>query len=149
MDEIAEDDVAPPRRHRSGCLMGCLGAVLFVILAVGGLVGVTAWTLYHDIHGDGRLSAILDTVRGDERATAVIGGGFSVMEIERRSFPTKGGQALAYHLVLVGPNGESTLDARLEPSRDGLKLVSIILTGPGGQTLWLKGGTANPWMRSI
>jgi hypothetical protein len=149
MDEIAENDVArAPRRH-SGCLMGCLGAVLFVILAVGGLVGVAAWTLYHDIHGDGRLTAILDTVRGDERATAVIGGGFTVMEIERHSFPMKAGQALAYHLILVGPNGESALDARLEPSREGLKIVAIILTGPDGQTLWLKGGTANPWMRSI
>ena len=149
MDEIAEDDVArPPRRH-SGCLMGCLGAVLFVVLAAGGIIGVTAWTLYHDIHGDARLTAILDTVRGDERATAVIGGTFRVMEIERRSFPTKPGQALAYHLVLVGANGESTLDVRLEPSREGLKIVTIVLTGPDGQALWLKGGSANPWMRSI
>ncbi len=132
-----EETSAKPRR---GCLWGCLAVVLLVLLGAGGTVGYVAWNMYSTIHSDPRLRAILETVRGNARARAVLGGHYTMMEVEHRSFPAKTGREMAetYKLVIIGSGGKSFLDVRLEPGTGGMKLVSMVLTGPEGQQVTLK-----------
>ena len=146
MDEFDEHE--PPPRRSWGCLKGCLGAVLLVVLFAGAAIGFTAWRIYESFRDDPELTAIVDVARADARVNTALGGRFTVMEIEHRSFPLKSGkQAQAYRLVLIGANGQSTLDVRLEPAGGGPRIATMTLTGPDGHTVWLKGGAPNPWMR--
>jgi len=138
-DDVEEETSVQPRR-RSGCLRGCLIVVVLLLLAVGGTIGYVAWNMYGVIHSDARLQAILQTVRGDGRAQAVLGSHYAMMEVEHQTFPAKTGNRLAeaYELVLIGGTGKSFLDVRLEPGAGGMKLVSMVLTGPEGQQVTIK-----------
>ena len=140
MDQYPNEGAPAEPRRRSGCLWGCLAAVLLVLLAAGGTAGYVAWTMYSAIHSDPRLQAILETVRGNAQARAVLGEHYTMMEVEHRSFPAGKKMAETYRLVIVGGTGKSFLDVRLEPGPGGMKLVSMVLTGPDGQRVTLKAG---------
>ncbi len=137
-------DPVPPRRGH-GCFFGCAVVLLLILAVGGGGIGYVAWNLYRAVHSDPQMIAVLDSVRADPRAAGVIGRGAQVMQIERRSFPLSGkrGQAVTYRLLLVGPAGESLVEARLEPLGEGKAIVALKLTGPEGQVIWLMGPKAH------
>lgn len=145
MSQPEADDTPKPARRRPGCLWGCLGVFLLVVVLAAGGIWFTAWKVYREFQNDTQLTAILDAVRSNPRAEAILGRDFRVMEIERHTFPMpKGkGHAQTYRLVLIGGGGESQVDVRLEPSKSGMSIVMMQLTAPNGQVIWLMGpGTA-------
>ena len=131
----------PPRRRSHGCLWGCFWVVLFFVLAVGGTIGYTAWTLYQGFQNDPRLQAILTVVHDNEQVRAEFGGEVYVMEVDRKSFPLPKheGRATTYRLVLIGRSGRGELNVRLETRASHTKTVTMILTAPDGHTSALVG----------
>jgi len=148
--EPSEQDL-PPRRRSHGCLWGCFWVVLFFVLAVGGTIGYTAWTLYQGFHNDPRLQAILTVVHDNERVRAEFGGEAYVMEVDRKSFPLPKheGRATTYRLVLIGRSGKGELNVRLETRSNHTKTVTMILTAPDGRTRALVGKVPEKPLPSI
>jgi hypothetical protein len=136
MDETSYETV-PPRR-RSGCLKGCLIVLLGLVLLTGAGIGLIAWKLYSEFRADPRLQAVVMAAERDGRARDELGRHFAVMQVDRRFFPAKGGKAEDFRLVLIGPNGERVLTARLEPAHGGMKIVSMTLTAPDGRSIVLR-----------
>ena len=139
MDPSSED--LPQRRRSHGCLWGCLGVVLFFIVAVGGTVGYMAWNLYQGFGDDPHLQAILVIAHNSEMVRDEFGGKVFVTEVDRNSFPLPrhDGHATTYRLVLIGRNGQGELNARLETKAGQTKTLTIILTCPDGRTRALVG----------
>ncbi|MBU6297701.1 MAG: hypothetical protein KGJ79_04850 [Alphaproteobacteria bacterium] len=137
----------PP--HRFGCLKGCLTAVLLGILVAGGLIGFLSWKIYRGFEGDHHLQTILNIANNDGRVRAELGGTFYVMEIERQTFPYGKGRAIAYQLMLVGPNGKGELDVRLEPKDGRTVIVSMILTGPDRRPIAIIGKGPQSLLQTI
>jgi hypothetical protein len=146
MDSYSDEEASAQPRRRFGCLWGCLIIALLLFLATGGTIGYVAWNMYQAIHSEPRLQAILQTVHGNAHAQTVLGNHYTMMEVEHRSFPVTGrrGMAETYKLVLIGSTGKSFLDVRLEPGHGGMKLVSMVLTGPHGEQVVLKPSQHRP-----
>jgi hypothetical protein len=146
----AQEQEMPPRRH-SGCLWGCLGTLGLLLLLAGGGIGYTAYTLYREMQGDPQLAMILETVRNDGRATAVIGGDFHVMQVERLTFslPKGRGFATTYKILLIGAGGESMVNVRLDAWRKEKAIVSLTVTGNDGRVVRLVPKTAQADTDSI
>ena len=146
MDSYSDEETSAHPRRRFGCLWGCLIIALLLFLVTGGTIGYVAWNMYQAIHSEPRLQAIFATVDSNPRAQQVLGGHYTMMEVEHRTFPATGRRGITetYRLVLIGGTGKSYLDARLEPGRGGMKLVSMILTGPAGELVVLKTSPHKP-----
>ncbi|HEY0281497.1 MAG TPA: hypothetical protein VGC27_02610 [Rhizomicrobium sp.] len=131
---------APPRR-RSGCLWGCLGLLLAVVILLGGVFGYTAWFLHKSLDGDPHLQTIMAIVRDDARAEAVLGRNIKLVEVEDRTFAmgTGIGKSASYILRLIGSNGEGVLKVKLDLSDGKTNVTLMILTGPDGLSHILAG----------
>ena len=135
--------------RRSGGLKGCL-IVLVALALIGGMaVAVIAWRFYREFQSDPRVQSIVMALKADTRARAVFGGPFVVMEVERHTFPMASGgrDAEDYRLTVVSRTGKSIVDARLEPVGMGTKIVELKLSGPNGETVWLKSHRRSPFLR--
>lgn len=143
-DQPPADSAAPGGRNDargcpSGCLWGCLGIVALIVLLVGGGIYLTARTLYHTIENDPQISAILDQIRRNPEAIAVIGDDAFVMQFEKRVAPPsgKGGVVTSYDIVLVGDDGLSRMQVRLETHGRDTEIRAIRLTAPDGHSVSL------------
>jgi len=132
---------APPPRRRSGCLWGCLGLLLIVVVGVGGFFGYSAWVLHQGFENDSRLQTIMAIVRHDARAEAVLGRNIKIMEVESHTFAvtTETGKTASYTLRLIGSNGEGVLEVNLDLNGKKAKVTLMILTGSDGHPHTLVG----------
>jgi flagellar basal body-associated protein FliL len=131
---------APPRR-RSGCLWGCLGVLLILVIILGGVFGYTAWFLHKNFDGDSRIQTIMAIVQSDARAAAVLGHNIHIAGVESRTFAmgTGIGKSASYTLRLIGSNGEGVLKVNLDLSGGKTKVTLMILTGSDGHPHTLVG----------
>ena len=128
-------------RRRSGCLWGCLGLVLIVVIGLGGVFGYSAWFLHKGLESDSRIQTIMAIVRDNARAEAVLGGDIHIVEVESRTFTmgTGVGKSASYTLRLIGSNGEGVLKVDLDLSGEKTKVTLMILTGTDGHPHTLVG----------
>lgn len=131
----------PPRRKSGGCLWGCLGAVLIVLVVLGGIFGFGAWFLHRNMDNDSRLQTIMAIVRDDPRAATVLGNDIRIANIDSRTFvmATGAGKTATYTLRLVGSRGEGVLEAKLDLNHAQPKVTSMVLTGTDGHPHTLVG----------
>jgi hypothetical protein len=124
----------PPRRGSGGCLWGCLGLVLIVVVGLGGVVGYSAWFLHKGFENDARLQTIMAIVRDDPRAVAVLGRNIHIVGVESHTFimATGAGKTASYTLRLVGSDGEGVLKVDLDLNHGKTKVTLMILTGADG-----------------
>ncbi len=124
----------PRRNGSSGCLWGCLIALVLVSLPVilAGAWGVWMWTEGYKRDPTLRLAAEL--VKSDGLAQQVLGSGIVVRGVESDSFSWMPGMSRhSYDLTLEGSRGEGDLEVTAHAGRDGPHLDSAILTGPDGR----------------
>ena len=142
----------PPRRGSGGCLWGCLGLVLIVVVGLGGVVGYSAWFLHKGFENDARLQTIMAIVRDDPRAVAVLGRNIHIVGVESHTFimATGAGKTASYTLRLVGSSGEGVLEVNLDLNGRNPKVTSMVLTGADGHPHTLVGkGPESPLQQSI
>ncbi|HUO98771.1 MAG TPA: cytochrome c oxidase assembly factor Coa1 family protein [Rhizomicrobium sp.] len=143
----------PPPRQSHGCLWGCLGTVIAIVVVVAGVFGFGAWYFYKGFEHDSRIQAVMQTVRNDPRAEAVLGKNIKLLQVEVHTFDysTGRGGTASYVLRLSGSQGEGDLKVNLDITGNGTKITLMILTGKDGQKHYLKGAPPpNPMMdRSI
>jgi hypothetical protein len=145
MDPYAEP---PPRRH-SGCLWGCLGLLAALFLVIAGVFTFGAWHFYKGFEQDARVQAIMETVRHDARAEAVLGRNIKFMAVQTHTFAfsTGRGNTASYVLRLIGSAGEGELKVDLDLKDNGTKITLMILTGKDGKPHYLVGTPPkNPMM---
>lgn len=138
-----------PRRHGHGCLWGCLGTLIAIALVVAGVFSFGAWYFYKGFERDARIQTVMQTVRNDPTAQAVLGKNIKLLEVEVHTFDYstgRGGKA-TYVLKLAGSEGEGELKANLDIADNGNKITLLILTGKDGREHFLIGAPApNPMM---
>jgi hypothetical protein len=142
----------PLRRRSGGCLWGCLGLVLIVVVGLVGVFGYSAWFLHKSFDNDSRLQTIMAIVHNDARAEAVLGRNIKVVEVESRTFAmgTGIGKSASYTLRLVGSDGEGVLKVDLDLNGGKTKVVLMVLTGSDGHPHTLVGKEPeNPLQQSI
>ena len=134
-------DQAPPPRRRSGCLWGCLGLLLIIVIGIGGVIGYSAWFLHKNFDNDYRIQTIMAIVRNDSRAAAVLGRNITIMEVESHTFAmtTEAGKTASYTLHLIGSNGEGVLKVDLDLNGKKAKVTLMVLTGSDGHPHTLVG----------
>lgn len=140
----------PVRRSSHGCLWGCLGLVVLAVVVFGGLFGYGAWYFYKGFENDPRLATIMDVVRSNARAEAILGHDIKVLEIEGRTVHLSNGtdNSASFTLRLSGSNGEGKLDAELDLNGKKPKITRMTLIGPDGQEHVLVGKEPdNPMMQ--
>jgi hypothetical protein len=130
----------PPRR-RSGCLWGCLGLLLIVVVGIGGIFGYSAWLLHRSLDNDSRLQTIMAIVRDDSRAATVLGRNIRIMKVESHTFAmtTGTGKTASYTLRLIGSDGKGVLKVDLDLNRGKTKVILMVLTGTDGHPHTLVG----------
>ena len=139
--EPSYQDEPAPRRRSHGCLWGCLGLFLIVLLVSGGVIGYSAWVLHKAFVNDARLQTIMAIVHNDHRAEAVLGRNIIFTKVDSHTFmrPKGAGNTSYYMLRLIGTNGTGVLKVNLELSHGKTKVVLMILTGSDGHPHMLVG----------
>ena len=132
---------APPRRRSGGCLWGCLGLVLILVVGFGGIVGFSAWFLHKGFENDSRLQTIMNIVHNDARAEAVLGRNIHIVGVESHTFvmATGAGKTASYTLRLAGSQGEGVLEVDLDLNHGNTKVTLMVLTGSDGHPHTLVG----------
>lgn len=129
---------APAPKRGSGCLKGCLWVLLALVLAFVAGTGLIAWRLYGEFQSDPRLEAVVLAVNGDARGRGELGPHFAVMEVDRRFFPSGKGRGEEFRLVVIGPHGQRTVTATLEPVRGGMRIATLTIDAPDGHRVRLR-----------
>lgn len=139
MDPYAENDQPPPRRRR-GCL-GCLGVLFGSVLVVAAVFAIGSWYFYYSLEHDDRLAGIMQTVRADAGAQALLGDNIHILEVERHTFnyTAAAGHTATYTLHIAGTYGEGELKVNLDLNGDHAKVTLIVLTGSDGHPHVLTG----------
>lgn len=150
MDPYAEQQ--PPPRRGNGCLWGCLGTAIAIVLIIAGVFTFGAWYFYKGFERDARIQLVMQTVRNDPRAEAVLGKDIKLLEVEVHTFnyTTEQGGKASYVLKLSGSQGQGELKADLDITGNGSgKITLMILTGKDGRLHYLKGAPPpNPMMQN-
>jgi hypothetical protein len=145
MDPYAE----PPPRPRSGCLWGCLGTLVALVLVVGGVFVFGAWHFYKGFESDARVQAIMQTLHNDPRAEVLLGSNIKLMELETHTYAyeTGRGGTAGYVLHVTGSRSEGEVDATLDIKDNASKITKLVLTPKDGRPLTLIGTPpGNPMM---
>jgi hypothetical protein len=139
--EPSYEEAPPPRRRSGGCLWGCLAVALILVVGLGGFFGYSAWILHQGFKNDSRLQTIMEIVRHDARAEAVLGRNIKIVEVESHTFAmtTEAGKTASYTLRLIGSNGEGVLEVNLDLNGRKTKVTLMILTGSDGHPHTLVG----------
>jgi hypothetical protein len=126
---------SPPRRgFGSGCLLGCLFALLLASLPFLLAGGFGAWLWTSGYRNDPALRLARELVRSDGLAQQVLGPNITVTGIDSNSFSwMPGASRHSYDLALEGARGEGHLAVTAHADAGGAKLDSAILTGPDGR----------------
>ncbi len=141
----------PPVRHSNGCLWGCIGTLIAAAVVVAAVFGYGAWYFYHGFSSDARIQTVMETVRHDARAAAILGRNIRVLEVEMHTFDysTGRGGTASYVLKVAGSNGEGQVKADLDIGGGDVKIKLLILTGKDGQPHYLVGTPPpNPMMQN-
>jgi len=150
MDPSAEAEYAPPRRHH-GCLWGCLGVLIAVLVIAGAVIGFGYWHFQKGFDSDTRIQAILDAVAHNGEATALLGQHVTVLERERQNYAYatgKGGTA-SYTLKVTGSAGSGELKADLDITDGKSKIITLVLIDQNGVSHYLVGAPPpNPMMQN-
>lgn len=150
MEQGQEPEV--PRRQGHGCLFGCFGTLAAIVLIIAGVFIFGAWYFYHGFEQDARIQTIMQTVRNDPRAAAVLGRNIKLLEVQVHTFDYStgmGGKA-SYVLKVAGSEGEGELKADLDLTDNGAKIKLLILTKDGHQHYLVGAPPPNPLIdRSI
>ena len=139
--EPSYQDASPQHRRSHGCLWGCLGLVLVVLLVSGAVVGYSAWILHKAFLNDARLQTIMAIDHNDTRAEAVLGRNIIFTNVDSHTFdkPKGAGKTAFYMLRLIGTNGTGVLKVNLDLSHGKTKVTLMVLTGSDGHPHTLVG----------
>jgi hypothetical protein len=142
---------APPPRRSHGCLWGCLALALLLAVAAGGAFWWGNWYLTQGVKADPLLQKAMNVVRMSGTARDVLGDNIQIESVVSEHFvSTLGkGRTATYTATLKGTKSEATLHATLHSDGTGMKIVSIILTGPDGTRYNLTEDTQSPPPKSI
>ena len=127
--------MSAPSRPGTGCLKGCLFALLLFLAPVA-LVGASgAWFLWQGFRHDPVLMAVGEMVRRDGYAQALLGGNIHITGVEGnfRSFVPGWGAHGDYVLGVEGTKASGTLAVDAEIENGKVHVNSMTLTGPDGE----------------
>jgi len=150
MDPYSEQQETPAR-PRSGCLWGCLGALIAASVVVVAVFGYGAWYFYKGFSSDSRIQAVVQAVRADSQAAAVLGNNIKVLEVELHTYDyaTGRGGTASYILKVAGSRGSGELKADLDITGHDSKIKLMVLTDSEGRTYYLVGNPPpNPMMQN-
>lgn len=148
MDPYAEQQVPPPRSHK-GCLWGCIGTLIAVVVVIAAVFSYGVWYFYKGFSNDPRIQTIVTVVKASDEAASVLGHDIKVMAVKRQTYnyaTGKGGTA-SYTLTMVGSNGQGDVNAELDVTKSESKIKSLILIDSEGHAHYLVGSPPpNPMM---
>lgn len=135
----------PPRRGH-GCLWGCLGLVLLLLLPVILAGAYGSWFLHAGYRRDPVLRLTGELVRRDGIAHLVLGEDIRITGVEGDSFSwVMGmGRTTGYVVTLQGSRGSGSVAVTAHQDRGRTKLDSAVLTGPDGGHYDLLAHTGTP-----
>ena len=140
----------PPPRHSNGCLWGCLGTLAAIAVIIAGVFSFGAWYFYKGFERDARIQSIMQTVRSDPQAAAVLGKNIKLLQVEVHTFDysTGRGGTASYVLKLAGSLGEGEMKVNVDIRDNGTKVTLMILTDKDGRQHFLVGTPPpNPMMQ--
>jgi hypothetical protein len=125
--------VERPRSH--GCLFGCLGVLLIVMLPVIVSWGAGAWFLWQGFRTSPAIRTAIEMTQHDGLAQRVLGQPIVITGMEGNSFSFVAGIGArsSYVLRLEGPRGIGTLAVTSHMEAARAKIETLMLTGPDGQ----------------
>jgi cytochrome oxidase complex assembly protein 1 len=137
---------APAPGKSRGYLWGCLAALVLVAIVAGGAPFYGAWLLREGFRNDPALQNAMAQVRSNHVAQDVLGNGIVVESMESETFSaTKGkGKTVTYALHVKGDKAAGELHILLHSSGREMKIVSMVLTGPGEERYNLTGVVPSP-----
>jgi hypothetical protein len=141
MDPTAEQQNLPPSRPRRGCLYGCLGALVAVVVVIAAVYTFSARYFFKVLDNDAQIKTIVATLNQSPEAVSVLGRNIAVMSRERVSFhsETGVGSTASYTLKVVGSNGDGEAKADLDVAGGKPKITSLILTDAQGRDHYIVG----------
>jgi hypothetical protein len=151
MDPTAEQQNLPPARPHHGCLYGCLGALIAVVVLIAAIYSFSAHYFFKVLDNDSQIKTIVATLNQNPEALSVLGRNITVMSRERVSFHSETGQGsmASYTLKVVGSNGEGEAKADLDVSGGKTTITSLVLTDAQGRDHYIVGAApASPMMQN-
>ena len=134
-DFVQHMTVIPPQRsHAShGCLWGCLAVLAFIFLPVLLAAGYGGWFFYQGYTRDPVLRGVVQLVRRDGMAAAVLGRDIHITGIEGSALSYMwGAESGSYVVLLAGSKGQGALHVTARTGGGHLTVDSMILDGPDG-----------------
>lgn len=125
---------SPPPRHH-GCLWGCLAVLAFIFLPVLLAAGYGGWFFYSGYRRDPVLRAVVQLVRRDGMAQAVLGENIHVTGIEGSALAYMWGSSRSggsYVVDMAGSKGQGALHVTAFSHYGRLTVQSMMLDGPHG-----------------
>ena len=142
--------VVTPGRANHGCLWGCLAVLAFVLLPVLLAAGYGAWFFTQGYARDPVLQGVVQLVRRDGVAEAVLGENIHLSGIVGSALSyMRGGETGSYVLLLSGSKGQGALHVTARTRQGRLTVDRMILDGPHGDHYDLLHHTAQPRDNSI
>jgi hypothetical protein len=136
----------PPPRSSHGCLWGCLAVLAFIFLPVLLAAGYGSWFFYQGYRRDPVLQAVVQLVRRDGMAQAVLGENIHVTGIEGSALSYIWGSESSgsYAVDVAGSKGRGALHITAFSRRGRLTVQSMMLDGPNGDHYDLLHHVAQP-----
>ena len=133
-------------RPGTGCLKGCLIALLLLLTPLALVGGYGAWFLWQGFRHDPVMIAVGEVVRRDGIAQAVLGSNIHITGVEGnfRSFVPGLGAHGDYVLDVEGSKASGTLAVDADVEGGKVHVNSMILTGPQGERYDLMHHTLRP-----
>ena len=127
--------MSAPSRPGTGCLKGCLFALLLVLAPVALVGAYGAWFLWQGFRNDPVMIAVGEVVRRDGIAQTVLGGNIRITGVEGnfRSFVPGLGVHGDYVLDVEGAKASGTLAVDADVENGKVHVNSMVLTGPEGE----------------
>jgi len=125
---------APPPHSGSGCLKGCLIALALLLLPVALVGAYGGWFLWQGFRHDPVVRAVSELVRHDGMAETALGENIQITGIEGSAFsfvPGLGARS-DYVVTLEGSKASGRLAVDATVQHGQVHILSMILTGPGG-----------------
>jgi hypothetical protein len=123
------------RPRSNGCLWGCLGVLLIVLLPLMVSWGYGAWFLYRGFRESPMMRTAIEMVQHDGLAQRVLGRPITITGMEGNTFTFVAGIGArnSYVLRLEGSRGPGTLAVTSHTEGARPKIDTMMLTGPDGQ----------------
>lgn len=131
---MTETTPLPPPKRGNGCLWGCLGLVVIIVLPIMGIAGYGSWLVYHSVTSDAGLRTVVKNLAGQGITKQVLGDQVHLVSVDggALSGTAFSGEHALYILHLRGSKGDGTATVIADLSFAGIHVTSMILTGPDG-----------------